>query len=60
MNYDIRRNFKLNNSKISKKKKLDDLFEKKEKEKVIFSFIGIADNLTQNWEKEYLKKKQNI
>ena len=56
MNYDIRRNLKLNNSKISKKKNLDDLFERKEKENLSFSFIGIADGLSKNWEEAYKNK----
>ena len=56
MNLDIRRNLKINLSSLNKKKKLDNLFEKKEKENIEFSFIGIADGMTEKWEKEYKKR----
>ena len=46
MNLDIRRNLKINLSSLNKKKKLDNLFEKKEKENIEFSFIGVADGMT--------------
>jgi len=59
MNYDIKRNLKLNNSDLNKKKNLDDFFEKKEKEKISFSFIGIADGMTEKWEDEYKEKWEN-
>jgi len=59
MNYDIKRNLKLNSSNLTQKKNLDDFFERKEKEKILFSFIGIADGLTEKWKEEYRNKWGN-
>jgi hypothetical protein len=56
MNFDIKRNMKVNNSSLKKKKNLDDFFEQKEQEKIEFSFLGIADGMSKNWEKEYTNR----
>jgi hypothetical protein len=53
MTYDIKRNF----SDIKKKKSLDEIFQKKEKREVSFSFIGVADGATKNFEKDYINEK---